>query len=271
MKAVATRTAPRGQEASLPTAPPLGLHRDFFPLSQFEEFYREVVRLKSQPSGPSALSPDETHKRLLLLLNTQEDRVSSSSTLLGLEMYRQAQRVMACLADEIFSALRWPSGSKWRPLEWSLFPDHYVAETSPDNEPSAERLFFSKLGLLLQQRDPAYRGLAAVYFYALALGLYREHQQNHRKDPHNDYLDRLFRMISHAENGVFRENSRPFEQAYSHTLSEAKIVNLPSPRKWLLLLASLILAWIVASSALWVYVSYPVSEKLHELQRAFHR
>jgi hypothetical protein len=78
-------------------------------------------------------------------------------------------------------------------------------------------------------------------------------------------------MISHGQNGVFSENSRLFAQAYSHTLTETKIVSLPSLQKWVLLLTALILIWIVASSVLWVHLSYPVREKLQEVQRARHR
>jgi len=268
MKAFATRTAPRRHEASLePIALPRGLHQDRFPLPQFEEFYQKVVLLKSQLASSTAPSAEEAHKQLLSLLNAQGVKVSTSSTLLGSEMYHQALRIMACLADESFSAQHWPSGSKWYPLEWSLFPEQSMAEPGADDGLSAEKLFFNKLDLLLQQRDPAYRGLATVYFYALALGLYRGRGQNHREHSLDNYLDRLFRMISHGENGAFSENSRLFEQAYSHTLVEAKIVNLPSPQKWLLLLAYLILVWIVASSALWMHVSSPISDKLQEVQR----
>src|SRR5437016_3451532 len=124
MKAVATKTAPRSQVTRPgPIVLPRGLHEDFFPLAQFEEFYQEVVLLKSQHSCPAAPSADEAQQQLLSLLNAQADKILLSSTLLGVEIYRQAQRVMACVADEIFSAQHWPSGSKWYPLEWSLFPE----------------------------------------------------------------------------------------------------------------------------------------------------
>jgi len=272
MKAVVTRMPPRRSEMSpRPIVLPRGLHDDFFPLKQFEEFYQEVVCLKSQLGGSTPLSAKETHECLLSLLGSQEDKVSTTSTLLGQEIYRHAQRIMACLADQIFSVQHWPSGDKWYSLEESLFSIQSVTATSADGEQSEERFLFDKLDLLLQQRDPTYRGLAAVYFYALMLGFHQERHKTHRKHSIDGYLDHLFHMISHGDNGTFSENNRLFEQAYSHTLVEAKIVNLPSPQKWFLLLACLIVTWIVVSSALWVQVSYPVSEKLQQVQRVLHQ
>src|SRR5262249_46580973 len=90
------------------------LPADPFLLTHFEKFYREVVAFKSglvadTPGVPSFVQPEDIREHLRAILLAQEEQVSHISTLLGFEMYRQAQRVMACMADDIFSGVAWPA------------------------------------------------------------------------------------------------------------------------------------------------------------------
>jgi hypothetical protein len=234
------------------------LPADPFLLTLFERFYQEMVTCKSQLGDHSAhtrisLQPDDVHERLLSLLLEQEEQVSHSGTLLGVEMYRQAQRAMACLADEIFSAFSWPAGTSWRSLEMELFAADKRYGLAPEGP------CMKKLELLLQQDDPAYRELAAVYFYSLALA----GNGQHARQP---YWLPLVEMIG-GTNGRVTEGGRVFGQNYTHTLAENRVSALPSVDRWWLALAVIILVWFSVSWLLWIQVSNPIDHEIREIQQ----
>lgn len=226
---------------------------DPFLLTRFEEFYLELTRLKADLSGRARLSSAsvvDTQQTLAAFLTNQASVVEQTCTPLGMEMYRQAQRVMACLADEIFSAHSWPQGSTWPSLESEFFATGAHTGLSPGAE------CLRKLDQLLRQDDPVYRELASVYFYALALGK--------PGDPETEnILARLRRMISCPAT-----STQVFAQSYAHTLSEGKVTFLPSSRKWVWRLAALLLAWLALSWFLWARVSVPVEQQLDEIRKS---
>lgn len=232
------------------------LPADPFLLTRFESFYREVVELKAQLDHHSShahisLDPEEVHEKLLSLLDEQENQVSRTGTLLGVEMYRQAQRVMACMADEIFSGIHWPSGNAWRSLEVEMFE----AEQQNGLDPAGPCI--KKLELLLEQDDPAYRELAAVYFYALSLS--EKEQPSRRK-----YLQPLYQMIG-GSSGTAAE-ARAFPQAYTHTLAESQVAVLPATEKWWLALGAVVIVWLAVSWLLWAQLSSPLDEGLQRMK-----
>lgn len=243
---------------ALVTTPPLTraeieLPDDPFLLTRFEEFYLELTRLKAECSGRARLSSRsaaDAQQILASFLTNQASLVEQGCTPLGVEMYRQAQRVMACLADEIFGALPWPKGSSWPSLESQFFGTAARAGLSPGSE------CFRKVDQLLRQGDPVYRELASVYFYALALG------KSGDPDTEN-ILARLRQMIS-----LPATSSQLFAQSYAHTLGEGKVTFLPSSRKWLWRLAALLLAWLALSWFLWARVSAPVEQQLDEIRKS---
>jgi type VI secretion system (T6SS) protein DotU len=249
-----TITAASARKRGLTLVPALtqievGLPYDPFLLTRFEEFYEELVRLKTQLGGhirPSVIFPQDIQQALAALLVRQEREVEHTGTLLGLEMYRQAQRVMTCLADEVFGSYSWQQG-KWPSLEVKLFGVDEPAGLSRGGQ------CFRKLDQLLRQDDPVYRELAWVYFYALVLGKAGDREAE-------NYIAALGKMIMPAAGG-----SRLFPQSYAHTLAENKLTFLPSSRKWWLGLAGIIIAWLALSWGIWSQVSSPVKIQLHEI------
>ena len=222
---------------------------DPFLLTRFEEFYEELVRFKTQLGGhtqPSAIAAQDIQQALAALLAQQEREVERTGTLLGLEMYRQAQRVMACLADEVFGSYSWAKG-KWPSLEVELF------RVDEPHGLSRGGQCFRKLDQLLHQDDPVYRELASVYFYALVL---RKTDDLEMKD----YVAALSKMISSTV-----DSTRLFPQSYAHTLAENKLTFLPLSRKWWLGLAGIFVVWLAISWGLWIQVSTPVRIQLHEI------
>jgi len=224
---------------------------DSFLMSRLEEFYQEVVQLRPGLAGRSRQkqeAPLEAQQKLLALLRKQQDEAARTGTLLGTEMYRQAKRVMACMADHIFTRDLQPQGVQWPSLESELFH-----EEARGFSPGGQCL--RKLDQLLRQDDPVYRELAAVYFYALALS-------GDDRPEVAGYLAALGEIVAPAE-----ESSPLFAQSYAHTLAENKLVQLPAPKKWLLVGAAILLAWFTLSWILWAQVSGPVRDELKEIRR----
>jgi type VI secretion system protein ImpK len=237
-------------------------------LLQFREFYQELARLKLLAINPVNALPqviqDETRdpaaqtediwQKLLSLLESQAERASRSGGAFGFEVYREAQYVMAGLADEFFLNENWRGKQTWPLLENRLF-----------HSSAAGELFFKKLDLLLLQRDPVYVDLAAVYFFALSLGFQGKFRGN---DPHNQidqYKRQLFAMIFRMNPELLQGNRHLFRQNYAHTLAEGKAGKLPHPRTWFLLLAAVIVLWLAVSHALFAHVTAPIQQRLCQL------
>jgi type VI secretion system protein ImpK len=237
-------------------------------LSQFREFYRELARLRALAINPAnalkalpseagaapAIEGKEMWQRLLSLLEMQAARASRSGGAFGFEVYREAQYVMAALADEVFLNEEWPGRGAWLLLETKLFYSCAAGE-----------VFFKKLDVLLQQRDPVYLDLAAVYFFALSLGFQGKYRDNDPQNRLDRYRRQLFAMIFRQNPELLQADTHLFAQTYSHTLSEGKVAKLPHPRNWLLLVVAVVVLWLGVSQILWAKLSSPIKQRLCDI------
>lgn len=231
-------------------------------LSQFREFYGELALLKKSVFQDGAFqqtveagSAQEVWRRLLSFLETQSSRASRSGGAFGFQVYREAQYLMAALADEVFLNQDWPGRHNWPLLETRLFQSQEAGE-----------LIFKKIDLLLLQRDPVYLDLAAVYFFALSLGFQGKYRHN---DPGSDiesYKRRLFTLIFAHDPRLLQQAGPIFKESYSHTLPDARAIKLPHPRKWILAFLGIILFWLALSHVLWINVSHPVEDGLNKIK-----
>lgn len=240
-------------------------------LTQFREFYQELARFKSMAMNPvhalaavgaedapePVVNAQEIWQRLLILLESQAERASRSGGAFGFEVYREAQYVMAALADEFFLNENWPGRRNWPLLEGRLF-----------HSSAAGEVVFRKLDLLLLQRDPVYVDLAAVYFYALSLGFQGKFRGNDPQNQLDHYKRQLFAIIFRENPELLQRGNRIFPQTYLHTLKEGKALKLPHPRRWLYLFAGILLVWLIVSHMLWVHVTGPVMEELDLICKA---
>lgn len=240
-------------------------------LTQFREFYHELARLKAIAINPitamSQAGRDEPHEpvvqvhelwqKLLTLLESQAERASRSGGAFGFEVYREAQYMMAALADEFFLNEDWPGRQSWPLLETRLF-----------RSAAAGEVVFKKLDLLLLQRDPVYLDLAAVYFFALSLGFQGKFRGNDPQNQLDRYKHQLFAMIFRQNPELLQKGNRIFSQTYLHTLSEGKALKLPHPRKWLLLFVGIVVVWLVVSHALWTRLTRQINTHLDDICRA---
>src|SRR2546423_9340968 len=237
-------------------------------LSQFREFYQELARLKALAINPvsslaqliegesrdPAVQAEDIWQRLLTLLERQAERASRSGGAFGFEVYREAQYVMAALADEFFLNENWPGKQKWLLLETRLFRSSAAGE-----------VLFKKLDLLLLQRDPVYVDLATVYFFALSLGFQGKFRGNDPQNQLDHYKRQLFAMIFRQNPELLEKGNYLFQQTYSHTLAEGKLSKLHHPRNWFLLFAAIILAWLAVSHTLWLHVTGPIDQQINEI------
>lgn len=234
------------------------MNGDSFLIVRFHEFYREVVRLKrlvkrgewvfeSSESrgqeGEDRAAPSAVWQSLLTLLERQSLAARRTGGDFAVEIYRQAQYVMAALADEVFLNLEWGGRDAWQQnlLEAHLFQSHRAGEE-----------IFERLDELLLRRDPVYLDLGRLYLYALALGF----EGKYRGLADGDfqlarYRRRLFNFITGRDPELESDTESLFPQAYASTLSRGTKPMLPYTRRWLIALAAVIAFWILAAHPVW--------------------
>src|SRR5215471_15378879 len=216
-------------------------------LAQFREFYRYVTRLElmvragawdqtatAQPKAAAAmravagaaLSSQQTstglvpggsgtqtdsqrmalavRQRLLLLFEHQ----ARDAQTYGSEFYREAQYVMAALADEIFLQLEWEGKDYWLSnlIETQLFQTHISGE-----------LIFQRLDRILQDRDPALKELASVYFMALSLGFRGKYRGYNDNGLLTLYRQQLYAFIFQRPADLSDDKKQLFPETYLYT------------------------------------------------------
>jgi len=118
-------------------------------LNQFHEFYSEVIcqkrmiqsyteSLPQEEAPESGEAPSEKEGihtvslKLLSLLEEQALEAGRRGGEYGVRFYREAQYIMAALADEIFLNMDWEEREAWKSnlLEFKLFGTHVLLFTS---------------------------------------------------------------------------------------------------------------------------------------------
>ena len=165
------------------------------------------------------------------------------------EIYREAQYVMAALADEIFLHMNWDGRANWPLLESKLFQTHIAGE-----------VIFQRLDRLLQRRDPFYLDLAAVYFMALSLGFQGKYRGNDPANALEQYKRQLFAMIYRRNPQLFNTKNPIFPQTYQNTLDRGAGRKLPNQNIWFGLESrAVFVVWLGVSHFAWSSVSGRVS------------
>jgi type VI secretion system protein ImpK len=213
---------------------------------------------KHDPFTTPASPAEEVRQSLISLLEQQSDRSSDLGGALGLGLYREAQYVMAALADEIFLNASWSERDRWPLLEQELFHTH-----------SSGDLFFQKIDRLLAGKSSRSTDLAMIYFQALSLdfrGRYRGSDPQHQLTRYRHQL--YFRIFQTGlEDGA---HAPVFLEAYSETATETEGRRLPSPHLWWFVLAGVCALWIFASTLLWHHVTFDIRQQIEQI-RTFSR
>ncbi len=246
---------------------------DSFLLKQFREFYSEIIRQKEKIGPSVTISPESepeveevsqsgkesAHPIHLALMHILEQQVLDSRRNggeFGVSYYKEAQYVMAALADEIFLHTKWDGRELWKSdlLEFKLFGTHIAGE-----------LFFEKLDALLKEQDPAQVELAAVYHLALSLGFKGKY---HGKDDGGlieHYLRQIFAFIFKREPDIADESKQLFQEAYTYTLDKGKGGRLPYLKTWFGIIAIIIILYMIASHGVWNYLTSDLVEIVEKI------
>lgn len=233
-----------------------------FLLTQFREYYAAVAQARREAldgAAPAAGGADpaaELGARLATLLETQALDAKRKGGDYGAAYYRDAQYIMAALADDIFLNLDWPGRESWkaRLLEYRLFGSKVAGEQ-----------FYRKLEALLAERDPANAELAALYLLALSLGFRGRYRGEDEAAILERYRRELFSFIYRRDPDLAGQGKGLFPEAYAAVLGDSEPSRLPHMRQWLAILALAALVLLVVSHGLWLDASADLEAVLDKI------
>ena len=234
-------------------------------LGLFEAFHRELVLQRRsveigahfagetlvQRPGFSSTRTEEVWQRLLSVLERQALQAGQAGGAFAFEVYREAQYVMAALCDEIFLHINWQGRESWVLLESRLFQTHVAGEA-----------IFQRIDRILQQRDPFYLDIAAVYFMALGLGFQGKYRDNPNKSDLEQYRRQLFNFLYRRPPQLNSSTAPLFPDGLQNVLDAGTGRKLPEQRLWLGLLVVVLVLWVGVSHIAWRSLSSDVSGRI---------
>ncbi|WP_431854394.1 DotU family type IV/VI secretion system protein [Azospirillum sp.] len=238
-------------------------------LVQFGDFFAELLRLKyalaaGRLGGGDGLTPADlaglVHQRLRTLLEAQAVKARHWGGAYGETLYREAQYVMAALADEtMLLRINWDGRQAWqdRLLETALFGTRVAGER-----------VFERLDALLEDSTRASSDLATIYLVALALGFRGRYWRPEDEGDLRSYRAALARIIARHDPDLARDGAQLFPQAYAHTIDQGRTVRLPYLRPWGLALLAVISLFLVGSHLIWVAGTDEVVHAVERIDRA---
>lgn len=185
---------------------------------------------------------------LLGLLEQQAQRMQSLGGSQTYGLFREAEYIMAVLADELMLNAVWAGTPVWRLLEQELFQTHASGE-----------IFFQRLDRLLASPVLSSRELAMVFFQALSLDFRGKYRGN---DPHNSlerYRRQLYqRLYQHTPEEDSKH--RLFPLSYHHE-TEEEARRISTAHLWWLVLGGVVVVWLLISTILWMRISSPIEDE----------
>lgn len=211
--------------------------------------------VKANQPTTDEMESERIRQSLLGILGQQSLRVQEVGGTLGYGLYREAEYVMASLADEIMLNARWSGRDRWQLLEEELFHTHASGD-----------LFFRKLDQLLTGGTSVGADLAMIYFQALALDFRGRYRGN---DP-NRSIERYRRQLY---NYIYQQAPEDlpkyplFLQNYQNDVDAERGMHLPSPHMWWFVLFGIVAIWLVASTLLWQQISNTLEKHIQSAER----
>lgn len=237
----------------------LGDPKKSFVINNFSAFYAEVVRQKERIAeilaqlrrSPGEESTDADAAKALAasvsdelyrILKTQEIEANQLAGEFASAYYKEAQYIMAGLADELFLHFAWPGRDYWQEvlLEMRLFGTHV-----------AGKRFFESLDKLLDARDSTNQEMGEIYLSALGLGFLGRYRALGADKILEQYRERLYTFVTHARPKLFQGERSLFPEAEHYTIRDANPKNLMEPRLWWIIYASTVFALLAASYGAW--------------------
>lgn len=228
--------------------------RDVSVLRDFEDFYSEIIRLRARAElqFPISTEPNDTGaaadpaiavwSRLVDLLERQARLTTTSAGDIGYGLYREAQYVMAALADEIFLNTEWSGRDYWT---------NHLLESHFFNSNIAGEEFFRRTDRLLRDPERGFSDIYSIHLLALSLGFRGKYRGREDVGRIDEMRRRLFIRIYHRKAQAPGEGRHLFVNCYAHTLDLGAPKKLPSPARWFLGLAAAVVLWVVISTVVW--------------------
>lgn len=250
------------------------LHQSFL-LNQFNEFYESVIhhkeriRLRRFPGTDEEKAPavdpefsaaDPIYHKLIQHLEKQVVDARSRGGEYGVAYYREAQYVMAALADETFIHMDWEGRQSWKSnlLEVRLFGTHDAGER-----------IFNKIDVLLKANDPGDAEMAAIYLQALSLGFRGKFRDTDDKGMIAFYHRELFKIIFQRHPDLTNEKRLMLAEPYAHTLDHGEKRKIPYFRWWGAMAVLLILAFLATSHGVWQYLTGDIQHVVEKIIQEF--
>jgi len=239
--------------------------RNFDLVQYFMEFYGELTRVRRlaeqsarQAAGDVPDDPVPVPRRLLAgstepehLLQRLQSVLEAQSLLVGrrgidfaILQYREAQYVMAALADDVFLYdIDWPGHEVWREniLEYRIFGTRFAGER-----------IFENIERILQSRNRREIELAPIYILALSLGFKGRLRGEAGRATLEAYSARLFELVFGRPADLQAPGRRLMADAYQHTLKGARTDRFRPVFRWSYVLGGIALAFLIISQVVWL-------------------
>ena len=217
----------------------------------------------SESGGYASLSAElvnPVQSRLLDILENQVPVSRKEGGEYGVTYYREAQYVMAALADEVFLGLDWKGREAWNDnlIEFRLFGTYNAGD-----------MFFEKTEKLLKDRDPAYAEIACIYLLALSLG-FRGKYKDKDDSGHLEFCRRqLFAFIFQKNPDIAAKGRKLFSSPYAYLITQGERTELPYLKSRIWIFSAVLVLFLVISTAIWVYFTNDLFQTVDSLIMRF--
>lgn len=222
-------------------------------LAQLRQFYRELMRVKyALHSGLKGLAEDAegqqdpvilVHHHLKSNLERLYVGATRSGGVYSPELYREAQYVMAALADEVLLYMtEWSGRAQWKDnlVEMALFQTRIAGER-----------IFEHIDALIARGTAANADLAAIYLVMLSLGFRGKYRAIRDQAALRQYRRALRQIIERHGPLRLAADMPVFADAYAHTLEEGRPARLPHLRPWLVAILVVLAAYLALQHVVW--------------------
>ena len=237
-------------------------------VDQFRAFYAELMAVKKRVASPRSslasgenASPDSAvlpmaqsvSRQLLGILELQSIEAQRAGGSHSFDINREAQYVMAALADEAMLRIEWPGRDVWTSclIESALFQTRVAGD-----------LFFDRLDDLLRTRDPARLELTLIYLFALALGFEGRYRGTDCAARMQNYRAALFRLRFGRDADPTSPALQVAPQAYAFTVGDAVPQQMPHIGRAVTVLILVMIGMLGLSQLLWEWKAGPLSQAL---------
>ena len=195
---------------------------------------------------------------LFKILRTQELEATQLAGEFASAYYKEAQYVMAAVADETFLHFDWPGRDYWQEylIEMRLFGTHV-----------AGRKIFESLDKLLDVRDSTNREMGEIYLAALGVGFLGKYRDTKKILDIDGYKERLFTFATHTRPALFEGEMLLFPETEEYTIKDATPKGMVDPKQWYMIFCGTFFALLVASYGAWHHATRDLKTGLEILEK----